>query len=78
MALPPGEPFIIPGGDRSVASVIAARAPAPLTGDQARTVALNAIRRGHAEKIIADIVKSARNGAKIEYQKGFEPPASNK
>lgn len=73
IALPPSEPFIIPGGDRSVASVVTARAPTPLTADQSRTAALNGIRRGQAEKIIADMVKSARNGAKIEYQKGFGP-----
>lgn len=76
ITLPPGEPFIIPGGDRSVASVISAREPAPLTADQARIVALNTIRRGQAEKIVADLVKTARNGAKIEYQKGFAPPAA--
>lgn len=76
MALPPGEPFIIPGGNRSVASVITERQRATMSADQARTMALNTIRRTEAQKIIADLVKTARNGAKIEYQKGFAPTAA--
>lgn len=72
-ALPAGEPFIIPGGDRTVASVIVGREPAPLTGDQARATALNAIKRDQAGTILQDKVKAARTGAKIEYQPGFAP-----
>lgn len=76
VALPQGEPFIIPGGDRSVASVIVAREAASMSADQGRTIALNTIRRGQAEKILADLVKAARSSAKIEYQPGFGPPAA--
>lgn len=71
--LKPGEPFIAPGPDKAVASVITAREPAPLTGDEARTVAVNAMRRDQVETIVKDRVKNLRGSAKIEYQPGFEP-----
>ena len=71
--LKPGEPFIAPGPDKAVASVISAREPAPITGDQARTVALNAMRRDQVESILKDRVKNLRGSAKIQYQPGFEP-----
>ena len=71
----PGEPFIAPGADKAVANVISAREPAPLAGDQARAVALNAMRKDDATKIVQDRVKDLRAKAKIQYQPGFEPPA---
>jgi peptidyl-prolyl cis-trans isomerase C len=74
MALKAGEPFVAPGGDRAVASVIVARDPAPITGDAARQVALNAMRRDDTQQILQDRVKSLRATAKIQYQPGFEPP----
>ena len=71
--LKPGEPFIAPGPDKAVASVITAREPAPLAGDQARTVAVNAMRRDQVQTIVNDRVKNLRRSAKIQYQPGFEP-----
>jgi len=71
----PGEPFIAPGPDKAVANLISSREPNPLVGDQARTVALEAIRREQADKIAQDRVKELRAKAKIEYQPGFAPPA---
>ena len=73
--VPAGEPFIAPGGDKAVANVITAREPAPLTGDQARAVALNAMRQVRANTVVQDRVKDLRAKAKIEYQPGFAPPA---
>ena len=70
-----GEPFIAPGPDKAVANVITGRDPAPLSGDQARAVALDAMRKQTASKIIQDRVKDLRAKAKIQYQPGFEPPA---
>lgn len=70
----PDEPFIVPGPDKAIANVISAREPAPLSGEEARTVALNAMRRDQADKIIDDRVKSLRASAKIQYQAGFAPP----
>ena len=73
--LKPGEPFIAPGPDQAVASVISAREPAPLSGDEARTIALNAMRKEQVNKLVQDRVKGLRGTAKIEYQSGFGPPA---
>lgn len=74
-ALAAGEPFIAPGPDKAVASAIVAREPAPITGDQARTVALEGIRKEQANKFVQERVKDLRAKAKIEYQPGFGPPA---
>ena len=74
--LPAGEPFIVPGPDKAIANVISAREPAPLTADQARTAALNGMKREQVNKIVQDRVKSLRTSAKIEYQPGFAPPPS--
>lgn len=73
-ALKPGEPFVAPGGDRAVASVITTREPAPVTGDAARQLALNLMRRDDTQQILQDRIKSLRTSAKIQYQPGFEPP----
>jgi EpsD family peptidyl-prolyl cis-trans isomerase len=73
--MPAGEPFIAPGPDKAVANVISAREPSPTNPDQARTLALNAMRRDQINKIIQDKVKNLRASAKIEYQPGFGPPA---
>lgn len=71
----PGEPFIAPGPDKAVANVIAAREPNPLTGDQARSTALDMIRREQADKVAQDRINDLRAKAKIEYQQGFAPAA---
>lgn len=71
-----GEPFIVPGADREVASVITAREPNPLSADQARAVALNGIRSQQVQKVVEDRVKSLKAKAKISYQPGYAPPKS--
>jgi peptidyl-prolyl cis-trans isomerase C len=68
-----GEPFIVPGPDRAIANVITAREPAPIAGNEARSVALNGIRREQADKVIQERVKNLKSSAKIEYQSGFAP-----
>jgi EpsD family peptidyl-prolyl cis-trans isomerase len=75
-ALKPGEPFIAPGPDKAVASVIAAREPNPLNPQQARQVALGAMKREQLGKFVQDRVKSLKATAKIQYQPGFAPPPS--
>lgn len=72
-ALPAGEPFIVPGGGRSVASVITARAPAPLTGAAARTDAVNLIRRQSGTQLLEKRLSELRKAAQIEYKQGFAP-----
>jgi hypothetical protein len=69
----PGEPFIIPVGDQMVASVVTSREPAPLAGQQARPVAVAAIRREQAAKLMQDRLKALRQAAKIEYKEGYAP-----
>jgi EpsD family peptidyl-prolyl cis-trans isomerase len=73
VALPQGEPFIVPAGGRSIASVVVAREPAPLAGANARPVAVAAIRRENGAKFMEDRVKSLRQAAKIEYKEGYGP-----
>jgi peptidyl-prolyl cis-trans isomerase C len=71
-----GEPFIAPGPDKAIASVITARQPAPIAGDQARKVALQVMRREQIAQMVQQRVKSLKATAKIEYQTGFAPPKS--
>jgi len=73
--LKPGEPFIAPGPGKAVASVIIGREPQPLSPDQARQVAIAAMKRDQMNGFIQERVKSLKTGAKIEYQPGFAPPA---
>jgi peptidyl-prolyl cis-trans isomerase C len=71
-----GEPFIAPGPGKAVASVITARQSQPLSGDQARQIALQSVRRDNAGKFVQDRIKELKAKAKIEYQPGFAPPKS--
>lgn len=71
--LPPGEPFVIPVGDRSVASAVASKEPNPLAGDQAKPAAVALMRKQQTAKSLEGLLKSLRNSAKIEYQPGFAP-----
>ena len=74
--LAPGEPFIAPGPDRAVASVITARQPAPLNADQQRQLALSQMKREQVNQILRQRIKELKAKAKIEYQPGFEPKKS--
>jgi EpsD family peptidyl-prolyl cis-trans isomerase len=71
--LPAGEPFIAPGPDRAVASVITDRQPAPLNADQQRQVALSQMKREQVNQVLSQRIKDLKAKAKIEYQPGFEP-----
>ena len=72
-SLKPGEPFIVPGPDKAVASVVTTREPNPLTPEQTRQVSVAAIKREQVSKFLQDRVSDLKKGAKIEYQPGFEP-----
>jgi EpsD family peptidyl-prolyl cis-trans isomerase len=69
-----GEPFVVPGPGKAIASAIVGRQPQPLAGDQARQIALAAMRREQVQNFIRDRVKNLKAAAKIEYQPGFTPP----
>lgn len=71
--LDPGEPFIAPGPDKAVASVISARQSAPFSADQARQLALSQMRREKVNQIVGQRIKELKAAAKIEYQPGFGP-----
>jgi peptidyl-prolyl cis-trans isomerase C len=72
-ALPQGEPFVVPVGDRSVASAVVAREPNPLTGDQAKPAAVAMMRKQQTATSLQGLLKSLRSSAKIEYQPGYAP-----
>jgi EpsD family peptidyl-prolyl cis-trans isomerase len=72
-AVPVDQSFVIPAGDKAVANEVLGKEANPLIGDQAKPIALAAIRRTATEKSIGDLVKSLRSSAKIEYQPGFAP-----
>jgi len=72
------EPFIIPIGNQAVASTIVSREPAPITGEQARPIAVAAMRREQASQLMQNRLKSIRDAAKIEYKEGYAPPATKK
>lgn len=69
-----GEPFIIPVGDQAVASVVVSRESAALTGERARPIAVAAMRREQAAKLMQNRLSSLRQTAKIEYKEGYAPP----
>jgi peptidyl-prolyl cis-trans isomerase C len=73
-ALKPNEPFVVPVGKMSVASVITERVPQPIGGDQAKPVAVNVIRKTQTAKTLESMLKSLQSQAKIEYQPGYAPP----
>ncbi len=74
--LPAGEPFVVATGGRGVVSVITGREVQPITGDAARKIAAEAIRRNAVGEIAQKQLKQARDSAKIEYQPGFAPKAA--
>jgi peptidyl-prolyl cis-trans isomerase C len=74
--LAPGEPFIAPGPDKAVASVITSRQPAPFTPEQTQQLALSQLRKEQANQLVARRVKELKAKAKIEYGTGFAPPKS--
>ena len=74
-ALPPGEPFIIPEGNKVTVGVITGVKPMPVGGADARPAALQLMRNEELAKVLDQRLKTARGAAKIEYQTGFAPPA---
>lgn len=72
--LPAGEPFALSTGARTVTSAIIGREPAPIAGDQAKPMAVDAMRKTQTGKALESLLKSLRDSAKIEYQPGYGPP----
>jgi peptidyl-prolyl cis-trans isomerase C len=74
--LPAGEPFVVPVGQRIVASVITGREAATISSDQNRRIAAEALRRQKLMATMEKQLKDIRANAKIEYQSGYAPPAN--
>ena len=74
--LPAGEPFAVLLGPKTVASGIVSKNPHPLTGDDAKPIAVQAMRKKQTTKSIEDLLKSLRSSANIQYQPGFAPKKS--
>ena len=77
LSLPAGEPFVVPQSGMVLVNVITGSRAAPIIGDDARPLAVQAMRNEELSKTIEQRLKPQRETAKIEYQSGFEPPAAN-
>lgn len=78
LAVPPGEPFVVPTPQGVVASVITGRDAAPLATTQAQPMAVQMMRSQALDAVVEQRLKDARSKAKITYQPGFGPAASPK
>lgn len=76
VALPQGEPFVVPTPQGVIASVIVGREAAPLPAAQTQPLAVQMMRAQALEAVIQQRLKDARAKAKITYQPGFEPAAA--
>jgi peptidyl-prolyl cis-trans isomerase C len=72
------EPFIAPAGSKVIVSIIAGEQKTPLTGEQARPFAAQALRAKQLEEIGRTRVTEAKAAAKLQYQTGYEPLSDGK
>lgn len=72
-SLPQGEPLIVPEGDVVSVYVKSSGSPAPLIGDQARPLAVRAIRDTALNAELKKRMDAAKAAAQIKYQSGFGP-----
>jgi hypothetical protein len=73
LALPAGEPFVIPVQGRVTVSVITGREPVPTTEQEAAPLAAQAMRAQSLTELLQTRLKEARAKADIEYQEGLAP-----
>ncbi len=72
--MPAGEPFVLPANGAVSVNVVTGTRQVPIAGEQAHSIAVQAV---HDEALRGELKKRVdklRQGAKIEYQKGMEPP----
>ncbi len=74
LTLPAGEPFAASANQRTIASSIIAREPNAISGDRAKPIAVDTMRKTQTTKTLEGLLKSLRNSAKVEYQPGYGPP----
>lgn len=75
LALPAGEPFIIPMQGKVVVSVITGRQPVPTTEQQASPMAAQTMRAESIGKVLRTRLDEAKAKANISYQDGLAPLA---
>jgi EpsD family peptidyl-prolyl cis-trans isomerase len=73
LALPPGEPFVIPAQGRVTVSVITGRQPVPTTEQEAAPIAAQQMRAENLTDLLRTRLNEARAKADITYQDGFAP-----
>ena len=76
LALPAGEPFVIPENGVVTIGVITGERIVPLTGEEARSLALRTIRSKQVNDTVQQRLKQGRANAEISYQSGFGPAAA--
>ncbi len=72
------EPFIAPAGNKVIVSVIIGEQKTPLSGEQARPFAAQALRAKQLEEVGRTRVTEAKAAAKLQYQAGYEPLSDGK
>lgn len=72
-ALPAGEPFIVPENGTVTVGVIKSEQAAPLTGAEARPLAVQAIQNKQLGASMEQRLKQAKASAEISYQPDFTP-----
>lgn len=73
LALPPGEPFVVPSQGLVTVSVITGRRPEPTTQEEAAPFAAQELRTQSLTKVLESRLKEARDKADISYQEGLAP-----
>lgn len=73
LALPAGEPFIIPTQGKVVVSVITGRQPVTLNEREVAPLAAQSMRAENLGKVLQARLDEAKAKAKITYQDGFAP-----
>lgn len=73
LALPPGEPFVVPTQGKIVVSVITGRQAVPTSEEDATPVAAQTMRAENLGKVLQTRLDEARTKATITYQEGLAP-----
>jgi peptidyl-prolyl cis-trans isomerase C len=76
LALPEGEPFVIPEGGVVTVAVITGSSPRPVGEEQARPAAVQLIRNRALADTIRQRLEAEKAAADIKYQEGFAPAAT--
>ena len=73
IALPAGEPFVLPVQGRVTVNVITQRQPVPTTEEEAAPLAAQQMRNESLQDLLRSRLEEAKTKAEIVYQDGFAP-----